>query len=299
MPKVDREDTNQRLPTKRVAVQPSKTAGRNGNDRNIPVLERISDVVYDIGGMKFNVYGDGKTGKTRFACTFPKPLLIIGTEDGTKSVTPIPGLLKYVRIYSSSEYMELMSAIPSMPYVSICLDTAGGLQRMITQEVLGLPEVPTQNQWGMTNDSTWGMIGNDTIEKLKTLLDFSDRLKKNIVIIAHERSFNENSSSDLMKPKVGSALTPMSAQWLNGACDYVCQMFIREGTQKHKESLEDGSFIETEVATGKPQYCLRTLANSVYRVGFRMPESSGEPPPFIPNPTYEKVLQVIKGEYRS
>ncbi len=38
-------------------------------------------------GVKFLGYGPPKTGKTRLACTFPKPMLLIGTEDGTKSVS--------------------------------------------------------------------------------------------------------------------------------------------------------------------------------------------------------------------
>ena len=48
--------------------------------RIVPVSEITHETV------RMSLYGGPKTGKTRFACTFPKPLLIMGTEEGTASV---------------------------------------------------------------------------------------------------------------------------------------------------------------------------------------------------------------------
>ena len=49
------------------------------------VLGRIGPVTVAGGGLKVLVFGQSKTGKTRFSSTFPKPLLIIGTQDGAAS----------------------------------------------------------------------------------------------------------------------------------------------------------------------------------------------------------------------
>lgn len=61
------------------------------------VLDRIAPVALPASGMKMNVYGRSGTGKTTFACTFPKPLLLVGTEDGTRSVYTVKGV-DYVRL---------------------------------------------------------------------------------------------------------------------------------------------------------------------------------------------------------
>lgn len=310
MPIVNRQNpkhttTQSRTPTSSVSIP-------NVLDRIIPVT--LAE------GLKFCVYGRGKTGKTRLACTFPKPALIIGTEDGTKSVIGRPGI-DFVQIRQSGELTELVKAlrndlksvwIPNgtgwaklptrtgHPYKTVCQDTAGGLQDLILKEVLNLEEIPVQKTWGLTDRQTWGTIGIQFKERMRELLDLSDLKKMSVVVIAHERNFDDESKDgELLNPVVGAALTKSAATWLNGAVDYICQTFIRDKEISKTSTVRgpDGKQKPVIITqkTGKPEFCLRTGPHAMYITGFRLPEANILPD-LIVDPSYEKILKIIKGE---
>jgi hypothetical protein len=257
------------------------------------VLSRIKPVSAGVGGIKILTYGRGKTGKTRLACTFPKPLLLIGTEDGTKSVSNIKGV-DFVRLYESSEIDDLHNLLLQGKYKSACLDTAGGLQDMIVKEVLGLEDIPVQKSWGMAQQRDWGVIGMQTKERLTKIIGLADKTGINIIVIAHERNFGEEGTSDVMMPSVGAALTPTAAAWLNGATDYICQCFIRSEEAEQKVTIA-GKTSTTKRKTGKCEYCLRTGPHQIYSTGFRLPEGVVLPDVIV-NPDYSKILALIQGK---
>jgi hypothetical protein len=257
------------------------------------VLSRIAPVS-DGGGIKLNVYGRGKTGKTRLACTFPKPMLLIGTEDGTKSVQNVKGV-DFVRLNKSDELDDIAGMLRGgSKYVSVALDTAGGLQDLILKEILGLDDVPIQRSWGMAQREHWMTCGAQTKERLRSLLDLSDRVGMNVCIIAHERNFNEDQNSEIMIPSIGAALTPTAAAWLNGACDYICQAFIKEETvtKMHKVGTTETKLTSK---TGKVIYCLRTGPHPNYLTGFRLPPGFKLPDEIV-DPSFDKILAVIQGK---
>ena len=243
-------------------------------------------------GIKMCLYGRGKTGKTSAACTFPKPLLVIGTENGTKSVKKVKGV-KFFPLLESSEIDELAEAIPS-EYASVVLDTAGGLQDMIMKEILGLDDIPVEKSWGMAVREQWQSCGVQTKERLRRLLDLADKHGTHVVIIAHERNFNDEGGSDLLFPTVGAALTPSTAGWLNGACDYLCQTFLREQTVKKDVKVAGKKGATMLRKTGKVEYCLRVGPHPVYMTGFRRSHSEDETmPDVLVNPDYDKICELI------
>ena len=266
-------------------------------------------------GIKILEYGRGKTGKTRFASSFPKPMLIVGTEDGTKSIcsgsrakgtlksgAPIRALLlggketgiDFVRILRSDDTDEIVALVPKNGYKTVVNDTAGGVQDTILKEILNLDNAPVQKSWGLTDMQTWGVVGMQFKERMRQLLDLADRHGTNVVVIAHERNFNESGSSDVMVASVGAALTPSAAAWLNAACDYICQTYIRE--QSVTEKKQQGSAtINVTRKTGRKEYCLRVGPHEIFMTGFRLPPGV-ELPDSIVNPTYEKIAALIRGE---
>jgi hypothetical protein len=284
---------------------------------NVPVSNALAGVkpVASRGGIKLNVYGRGKTGKTRLAATFPKPLLLIGTEDGTKSVANVPGI-DFIRLKASADidvlaelfesgksywertktgYTQLAAPVGS-PYQTVGLDTAGGLQDIILKEILGLTDVPVQKSWGMAKREDWMVCGAQWKERMRKILDIPDRIDKNVVIIAHERNFKEEGDSDVMIPSVGAALTPTVAAWLNGACDYVCQAFIREQmTRTEAAPIEGAEKVVMMTPTGKFEYCLRIGPHPVYMTGFRHAVGI-EVPEVLVNPSYDLIAKLIKGK---
>lgn len=256
------------------------------------IADRIGPVSDALKGIKINVYGKGKTGKTRFASTFPRPLLLIGSEDGTLSLKKNEDDLHFIQITKAEEVTELVDHLKGGGYKTVVLDHAGGLQDLVLKSVLNLEDIPLSRSWGMAQQSDWQVIGNQMKEHLRSLLDLSLTHDMNVVIIAHERNFNEDSNSDIITPTVGSAISPATANWLNGACDYICQTFIREGTEDVKALGDTGPVIKSK--TGKFEYCLRTGPHNVYMTGFRLPEGVVLPD-FIVNPDYNKLAKLIRG----
>lgn len=269
----------------------------------------------ELTGLKVSLYGRSKTGKTRLTATFPKPLLILGAEDGTKSIAaarkqidqlpsgaPIHELLlrgqptgiHFVRLLQSSWLDDATRYLASSNYRTACLDTASSFQDLVLKELLGLDEVPVQKSWGLTTRDTWMQCGTQVKERLRALMDLSDRSDLNVVIIAQERNFTEEGTgSDLVMPTVGSALTPSVTGWLNAAADYICQTFIRQGVKRTTQSV-NGQEVTLE-QPGANEYCLRTGSHPVYQTGFRLPPGTVLPDVIV-DPTYGKVAALIRGE---
>lgn len=249
-------------------------------------------------GIKINLYGRGKTGKTTLACDFPKPLLIVGTmgtlEDGTRSVADLDDV-DFYPLENSEEMEEVCKIVANDGYKTVVLDTAGGLQDMKLKEYLRLDEVPVQKTWGMATREDWQVIGAQTKEHLRSLLNLAmtPGVYANVVIVAHERAFEPEKNMEGIKPVIGSALSPAVAGWLNGACDYICQCFIEERT-KEKVNVVGKKQVRVKVKTGEFDYCLRIGPHSVFLTGFRKPKGLVLPDVII-DPTYAKIKSLIDG----
>ncbi len=269
-------------------------------------------------GLKLLTYGRGKTGKTRLFCTFPKRCLLIGTEDGTKSICTsrkkrgaIDGndlyalyvgqkeiQVDFIRLKASNDFVSILQHVQeNSEYLSAGLDTGGGVQDLILKEVLNLNEIPVQKSWGITDRATWGIIGQQFKERCRTLLGLVEKLGVNVNIIAHERNFKDEDTqaSDLIYPTVGAALTPSVAGWLNAECDYICQTFIRE--QMEETVLQIGDTTQTiRQGNGKMEYCLRVGPHPTFVTGFRLPPGVPELPDAIANPSFDKIIALIEGK---
>jgi hypothetical protein len=278
-----------------------QTARAKTNSSSGSVRDRIVPVSTITKGIKLLVYGRGKTGKTSLFSTFPKPALVIGTEDGTSSISDVEGI-DFIFMQQTSDLLELVAVLQEGHYQSVGMDTAGGFQDLLLKEVLGLDEIPVSKYrqagkgeaWGIADKATWGTVGTQFKERMRTFYKLADDHGIHIVTIAHERNFNDEGQSELLTPTVGAALTPGAAGWLNGACDYVCQTFIREERIETEQKVA-GKKIKQYKKTGKAQYCLRIGPHPVFLTGFRISRGR-ELPDCIVDPTYEKLRSIIDGE---
>lgn len=251
-------------------------------------------------GLKVTIYGETKTGKTRIACSFPKPMLLIGTEDGTGSVTDVPGL-SFVRLQHTGELPELAAMLAGGSYKSVCLDTAGKFQMLKMAEMKGWTIIPDQLSWGMATQQDWGLNGAAVMKDFRALFDLADRTELNVIMLAHERVFggkgDNEEVSEIISPKVGAALTPSVAGWLHTESSYLCQAFKRLEVVRTETMLNGkgtGSFQERR--TGRMEYCLRTGEHEIYLTGFRVPTSRGRVPDVLVDPNYSKIMAAIRGE---
>ena len=251
-------------------------------------------------GIKLLAYGRGKTGKTRLFSTFPKPALLLGTEDGTNSIADIDGI-DFLYLQHSDDMVGVIEVLKEGEYQSVGLDTGGGFQEIIVKEALDLDEVPVQRTYGMGSGKfkdgrqMWGVVGLQFKERLRRLIDLADTQNINVMIIAHERNFQEEGDGhELITPTIGAALTPSVAGWLNGAVDYVCQTFIREQTNIVTQTIA-GKKIKQKQKTGEMEYCLRIGPHPVYLTGFRVKKKVGDLPDSIVDPDYDKIMSLIEG----
>lgn len=249
-------------------------------------------------GIKLCMYGRAKTGKTRLISTFPKPVLIMGTEDGTRSIRGVEGV-DFVLLNRSDEVKSLVQYANKNGYKTIAMDNCTQYQSLILTEMLGLERVPTQHERGVIKKIDNQEYSKRTKDGLSEMLDFSG----NIVFTAHEKDYTkrredgdsspEPVNSDLISPAIGSAVSGAVGGWLHAICDYICQTFIRQEMREQ----EIGEGITSVLPTGKGEYCLRVGPHPVFMTGFRIPIGALMPDVIV-NPTYAKIAEVTEGRYK-
>lgn len=276
MPVIEKQNPNSK------PIDPSKI--ENPLDRITPVKNLLRK------GLRISIYGMPKTGKTRLVATFPKPVLIIGTEDGTDSIKNVDGV-DFVQIQKTSEIEILTKAAIDRKYATLALDTITGLQGLIYAEMLGLEGIPLQRSAAAFKNIDNQEYSFNTKRALNHLFMF----KGNVVFTAHERDHTKKDSkaSELLVPMIGSSISTGVAEWLNGICDHVCQTFKREKTVMTE--ISEG--VSMPIGTNTGEYCLRTGPHPVYMSGLRVPIGA-ELPDLILNPTYEKLKEVIDGKWK-
>lgn len=242
------------------------------------------------------VFGQSGTGKTRFASTFPAPILWLVCSGSDR-----PGELKSIdtpanRKRITAKMVRSFEAFDSLltdagKFETVVLDHASGLADLVLSKIIGKP-VPEQKGWGLASQQQYGQQSLQMKEAFRKLLD----LPAHVVILAQERTFNakdDGGASDQLAPSVGAALTPSLTGWLNPACDYVVQTFKRPVLIPHEKTI--GSKTVTTFERGKGvEYCLRCDPHDVIMTKFRTPGDT--PPEPIVNPTFAKVLAAVNGE---
>jgi len=274
----------------------SKKVSKKSSSDN-PFLSGIQDISMPTGGIKMVVYGRSGSGKTTFACTFPKKLLLArcGLDDGTLSVYDVEGVQTSPLIKRPEELdMIIKMQKEDQPWKTIVLDTASEYQNVILADVIGAEQVPTQLSWGVARREQWGDVASGMKDKLRNLLNLADTCGTNIIILAQERGGDsEEANDELLIPSVSEALTPSVTGWLNPACDYVFHSFLRRKykTIEKKSQTNKDKIIKKKVPTDEFEYCVRISTHNVYTTKFRKPKGA-EIPEVIIDPSYEKFQKV-------
>lgn len=240
-------------------------------------------------------YGRSGTGKTTIAGSFPKPALLLDFKDeGTDSVIGIKGL--ECRSLSSLDEWETMYwwlKKNHTKFETVIIDTVSQIQQISMVELLG----ETRNgkpigQWGSMTQRDFGTVSAFMSEWLMNYRDLAAEGLMNVVFIAQDRTFsgeNENAQENEIDPEVGPALFPSVAKRLNASVSVIGNTFIR---MKFKEV---GGAKGKKKVKEEPEYCLRIGPSSAYTTKIRK-DKSIVVPSFISDPSYEDILDIIKGE---
>lgn len=251
------------------------------------------------------VYGASGTGKTSFAATFPDPILWLlcsgGNRPGELKSIDTPANRKRIKphVVTSTGHFRELCAGAKHGFQSVVLDHATGFSDLILAEIIGLSpdQIPEQKSWGLASQQQYGQLGIQFKELMKGLLG----LPTNVVVIAHERQHgggDDAAGSEVIRPTVGAALTPSCAGWLNGACDYVCQTFLRPKFKTRTVTVGQGEAKKTREVQERDkgvEYVLRTEPSDVYHTKFRMPRGTANLFDIV-DPQYFKVKALINGE---
>lgn len=244
----------------------------------------------------FAFYGKSGTGKTTLASTFPGPIILLDIRDeGTDSISDVEGI-KVREIEDFDDFEDSyhwLKKDKASRYKTVVVDTVSQLQQLVVGEIIGEKGRGGKKagDWGSMTKQDWGAVSG----KMKEwLVNYRDLTKSGyqVVFIAQDRVFNmgdeEEAPDNQIAPEVGPALSPAIAKVLNASVSVIGNTFIRskivvkevKGKKKKIEKIE---------------YSLRLGPSSVYITKVRKPREI-EAPAFIVDPTYEDILEVIKGK---
>ena len=173
---------------------------------------------------------------------------------------------------------------------SVVIDTMGQYQDLLVNaRSAGGTKSMTIRDWGLVSGS------------LKTDIHRFVALPLCAVFIAHDRVFKIDSDDEddelpgsvITMPEVGPAMMPSVAKVLNASVGILGNTFILERTTRIKKKVK-GKL--TAIEDRKVDYGLRLGPHAVYRSKVRKPLSVSVPP-YILNPGYEKLVQVMQGRY--
>ena len=249
-------------------------------------------------GVKVLVYGRSGTGKTTFWASFPGRILTLlcsgGKQPGELRSINTPENRKKIdaRVIRNTDQLRGMLETADQ-YATVVLDHASGLQDLTLKEILGLDELPVQKSWGMAGQQQYGQSSLMVKELLRSLLS----LPQNVVIVGQERTFgggDEAGTSDIIMPTVGAALTPSVVGWLNPACDYVVQTYLRPRMVTATTKVGEKQIVTSTRGKGV-EYCLRTEPHDVFTTKFRVPRGGKPLPECIVDPSYDKMMKLVQG----
>ncbi len=271
--------------------------------------------------VKLVLYGQNRVGKTTLACQAPKPLLLVAFEPdrtgGAVSVKKVPGV-KLLRLQSTEKAVRLAREIAQgapcdLPgewngrlYQSLVVDSATSLQDVVLKELMDLPDVPVQLNWGLVSEDGYRERSEKTKEVLRAFTD----LPCHVIFTAKERDHTPNTGNrrsklitrETMESFFATDLGGQTAGWLQDSCGYIARLYIAMETVTRKVAIPGKKELrEVEEETGRNVHRLRTLyqppgmGSPGYAAGFRSctPEAV---PEWIDRPTWQLIEKVIRGE---
>jgi len=241
------------------------------------VKKRIVPVSKADPWIKMLVYGRNGMGKTRLACTAPKPLLIDIGEKGTKSVRTYPG----VEVYHARSWQEVVWAYWYLKaggheHESVILDTLTGMQNICMVQVLkeSGDRDPTKDPKTATMRD-WGKLAQLMKEQL---LNFRN-LPLHVVFTAQERLYD---NEDEERVERVPDLSPGSRATATACVDIIGRIYQKERRWAVKGGREKKQW-ETRMLVGPHEdYVTKDRTGVLGRI--------------VVNPTIPDILERMNGD---
>lgn len=180
--------------------------------------------------IRIMAYGRNGSGKTRFAATGPKPLIIDVNEKGTKSVRRYKGAEVFpARSWEDITYAYWFLKSSRHEYETVVIDTLTNMQHMCMAHVLGEAEDRDPNRPpSMPDRRAWGHLA----ELMKPLILNFRNLPMHVAFTAQERTIGEEEEGTL---EYVPDLSPGSRGVAMGAVDIIGRTYQKEVRTVKKE----------------------------------------------------------------
>ena len=216
------------------------------------------DISVDGLKLKVLVYGKSGTGKTTFACSFPKPY-IFDFDNGMLSQRGKDVEYDTFTNWQAFEY-KLQELEKKCGYETLVVDSVTTMQEYMMQNILLLNKrmTPTLHEWGRLVDG------------LQSLFMRLTKMAHHIIFTAHEQLIQDEVTSEVMILPliVGKKLPGQIPLWF----DEVYRAQVMRGSDS------------------KPQYKLLTTADIKYSAKSRL--ACLEP---LEVQSYEAIMRKVKG----
>lgn len=260
-----------------MAMKKMKKATTNSQSSIVDKIKPITELPTFLAVL---VYGRSGTGKTQFASTFPKPMLLIDVrEQGTDTIAQVPGI-DVVSVEKADQIEELFWYLAQgTKYKTVVIDQISQMQDLAMAKVR---EEENKTDEELLSRREWGLISG----WMKTwIFNFRDLIKRemHVVFVAHDRSNNaDDSVEDQIDPSIGPRLMPSLATAINGAVSVIGNTFIREkfiGQEKNR-------VVEYGMRIGPHAYFVTKVRHPV----------EVETPGVVVNPSFDKLISIVKGQ---
>lgn len=252
------------------------------------IMSRIKPVSEGDEFLTSLYYGRSGTGKTTLAATYPKNIILLDFKDrGVDSIKDVKGI-DILAMDNWSDVEDIYWAINRNPerYKSIVLDTVAGMQNLAIAKVkednnIDESESISRRGWGEVAGlmNTWLMNFRDL--PMHVVFLAPDRIKNNATEDEDEEVQPEEGR---LEPEVGPAVIPSVARSLNAAVKVIGNTYIRQ-----RQKVKEGKVVEI---TG---YMVRVGPHPYYITKIRSPKKFRTPGSIL-DPSYDKILKVMKGE---
>lgn len=234
----------------------------------------------------FAIYGRSGSGKTTFSATFPKPILLLDVKDkGTDSIAEHEDI-DVKEIMSLEDVEDVYYFLKDNDYYkTVVFDTITQLQQVLMDGIGKKNKRP--GDWGSLTRQEFGEVSGLMKD---WIINFRD-LPMEVVFLAQERVTAQEeveNPDQMITPEIGPHTMPSVAIALNAAVSVIGNTFVR--MRRYNKKI-DGKDIEKEEA----QYCLRVGPSPVYITKLRKPKSV-EAPNWITDPTYDDIINAMKGD---
>lgn len=230
----------------------------------------------------FTIWGHPGTGKTTLTSTFPKPILLLDiAENGSESAKSDnlkAGDITVIPISNFDEMDEALEIAIEDGYKTVVIDNMTGNQTQCHDKV--------KEEEGKSK-MTQPMFGIASQLQKKLIVAYKSLTDEGIipVFLCHSRTDEVETEMDEAIASIGPQMTPAIAQFLCGTSQIVGQTYIKEISEVIKGKR-----------TTRMEYCLRVGPNPHFVTKIQKPKDAGCPE-YIVNPTYEKIMEIVKGNY--